>query len=186
MLFLVGIVVGGVVLARTALGRRVYVIGDNADVARYSALNVGRLKLGLFVASGTVAAVAGVLYAARLGSVRGDMASGFELDIITMVLLGGVSIFGGAGTMTGVGLAVLIVLNLRNGLGLANVEANTQTGVVGVILITSVLARNAIDSLRRRWDRSAPTGARPRPARLDESAQPRDLPSNGGTPPPTS
>ena len=156
VLFLVGIVVGGIVLARTALGRRVYVIGDNADVARYSALNVGRFKIGLFVASGTVAAVAGVLYAARLGSVRGDMASGFELDIITMVLLGGVSIFGGAGTMTGVALAVLIVLNLRNGLGLANVEANVQTGVVGVILITSVLARNAIDSLRRRWDRSAP------------------------------
>ena len=156
MLFLVGIVVAGVVLARTALGRRVYVVGDNAEVARYAALNVGRLKLGLFVASGTVAAVAGVLYAARLGSVRGDMANGFELDIITMVLLGGVSIFGGAGTMTGVALAILIVLNVRNGLGLANVESNTQTGVVGVILIASVLARNAIDALRRRWDRSAP------------------------------
>jgi rhamnose transport system permease protein len=156
LVFLVGIVVAGVVLARTALGRRVYVIGDNADVARYAALNVARFKLCLFVASGTVAAFAGLLYAARLGSVRGDLAYGFELDIITMVLLGGVSIFGGAGTMTGVALAVLIVLNLRNGLGLANVEANTQTGVVGVILIVSVLARNAIDSLRRRWDRSAP------------------------------
>jgi rhamnose transport system permease protein len=156
ILFVVFLVVGGVVLARTALGRRVYVVGDNADVARYSAINVARFKLGLFVASGTVAAIAGLLYAARLGSVRGDLASGFELDIITMVLLGGVSIFGGAGTMTGVGLAVLIVLNLRNGLGLANVEANTQTGVVGFILIVSVLARNAIESLRRRWDRSAP------------------------------
>jgi rhamnose transport system permease protein len=156
ILFLVFLVVGGVVLARTALGRHVYVVGDNADVARYSAIDVARFKLGLFVASGTVAAIAGLLYAARLGSVRGDLASGFELDIITMVLLGGVSIFGGAGTMTGVGLAVLIVLNLRNGLGLANVEANTQTGVVGVILIVSVLARNAIEGVRRRWDRSAP------------------------------
>ena len=75
-----------------------------------------------------------------------------------MVLLGGISIFGGAGTMTGVALAVLIVLNLRNGLGLANVEANVQTGVIGVILITSVLARNAIDGLRARWDRPAPPG----------------------------
>jgi rhamnose transport system permease protein len=156
ILFLVFLVVGGVVLARTALGRHVYVVGDNADVARYSAIDVARFKLGLFVASGTVAAVAGLLYAARLGSVRGDLAYGFELDIITMVLLGGVSIFGGAGTMTGVGLAVLIVLNLRNGLGLASVEANTQTGIIGVILIASVLARNAIDGLRRRWDRSAP------------------------------
>ena len=76
------------------------------------------------------------------------------------MLLGGISIFGGEGTMTGVALAVLIVLNLRNGLGLANVEANVQTGVIGVILITSVLARNAIDGLRRRWDRGTP---RPRP-----------------------
>jgi rhamnose transport system permease protein len=156
ILFIVFLVAGGIVLARTPLGRRVYVIGDNGDVARYSAIDVARFKLGLFVASGTVAAVAGLLYAARLGSVRGDLAYGFELDIITMVLLGGVSIFGGAGTMTGVGLAVLIVLNLRNGLGLANVEANTQTGVVGVILIVSVLARNAIEGLRRRWDRAAP------------------------------
>lgn len=156
LLFLAGIVVAGVVLARTALGRRVYVIGDNADVGRYSGVDVARIKLSLFVASGTVAAIAGLLYAARLGSVRGDLANGFELDIVTMVLLGGVSIFGGAGTMVGVGLAVLIVLNLRNGLGLANVEANVQTGVIGVILIASVLARNAIDGLRRRWDRSAP------------------------------
>jgi rhamnose transport system permease protein len=58
--------------------------------------------------------------------------------------------------MTGVALAILIVLNLRNGLGLANVEANVQTGVIGGILIASVLARNAIDVLRLRWDRSAP------------------------------
>jgi rhamnose transport system permease protein len=161
LLFLVGIVVAGVILARTAFGRRVYVIGDNVEVGRYSGIDVGRMKIGLFVASGTVAAVAGLLYAARLGSVRGDLAEGFELDIVTMVLLGGVSIFGGAGTMTGVGLAVLIVLNLRNGLGLANVEANTQTGVIGVILIVSVLARNAIDSLRRRWDRRAPAARDP-------------------------
>lgn len=156
LLFFAGIVIAGVVLARTALGRRIYVIGDNAEVGRYSGLAVGRLKISLFVASGIVAAVAGVLYSARLGSVRGDVASGFELDIVTMVLLGGVSIFGGAGTMAGVGLAILIVLNLRNGLGLANVESNVQTGVIGTILIVSVLARNGLESLRRRWDRAAP------------------------------
>ena len=155
ILFLAGLGLAGVVLERTALGRRIYVIGNSADVGRYSGLDVDRIKIGLFVSSGTVAALAGVLYAARLGSVRGDLASGFELDIITMVLLGGVSIFGGAGTMVGVALAILIVLNLRNGLGLANVESNTQTGVIGVILIASVLARNSLDGLRVRWDRTA-------------------------------
>jgi rhamnose transport system permease protein len=97
-----------------------------------------------------------VLYAASHGSVRGDLAEGFELDIITMVLLGGVSIFGGSGTMLGVGLAILIVLNLRNGLGLANVDSNTQTGIIGGILIVSVMARNTLDRVRTRWDRLAP------------------------------
>jgi rhamnose transport system permease protein len=156
IVFFVGIVFGGVVLGRTALGRRMYVLGDNADVARFAGVNVDAMRIRLFAASGTVAAFAGVLYAASHGSVRGDLGEGFELDIITMVLLGGVSIFGGSGTMLGVGLAILIVLNLRNGLGLANVDSNTQTGVVGVILIVSVVARNTLDRLRTRWDRLAP------------------------------
>ena len=156
LVFFVGIAVGGVILGRTALGRRMYVLGDNADVARYAGVDVDAMRIRLFAASGTVAAFAGVLYAASHGSVRGDLGEGFELDIITMVLLGGVSIFGGSGSMLGVGLAILIVLNLRNGLGLANVDSNTQTGVVGVILIVSVVARNTLDRLRTRWDRLAP------------------------------
>ena len=81
---------------------------------------------------------------------RGDLANGFELEIITIVLLGGVSIFGGSGRMSGVLLAVLIVLNLRNGFGLAFVGGNTQTGVIGAILIGSVLAQNLIDWLGER------------------------------------
>jgi rhamnose transport system permease protein len=156
IVFFVGILIGGVVLGRTALGRRMYVLGDNADVARFAGVDVDAMRIRLFGASGTVAAFAGVLYAASHGAVRGDLGQGFELDIITMVLLGGVSIFGGSGTMLGVGLAILIVLNLRNGLGLARVDSNTQTGVVGVILIVSVVARNTLDRLRTRWDRLAP------------------------------
>jgi rhamnose transport system permease protein len=107
-----------------------------------------RTKTILFVASSTVAALAGLLYAARLGAVRGDMATGFELDIITMVLLGGVSIFGGSGSLWGVLLSVLIILNLRNGMGLANLSGHLQTGVIGVLLILSVLAPNLAASFR--------------------------------------
>ena len=142
ILFIVGIVVVGVVLQRTAFGRSVYVIGNNAEVARYSGINVARVKLILLTASGFVAGLAGVLFAARLGSVRGNLAEGFELDIITMVLLGGVSIFGGSGNLAGVALSILIILNLRNGLGLANIQATTQTGIIGALLILSVLAPN--------------------------------------------
>ena len=161
VIFLVLFAVGWVVLDRTATGRVLYVIGDNADVARYSAVNVVRTRFGLFLASSLAAGLAGVLFAARLGTVRGDLATGFELEIITIVLLGGVSIFGGSGRMSGVALAVLIVLNLRNGFGLANVGGNTQTGVIGAILICSVLARNGIDRLHGRAiaARSRPPGS---------------------------
>jgi rhamnose transport system permease protein len=150
VVFFVLLVVGWIVLDRSASGRVIYVIGDNAEVARYSGVNVARTRLLLFMSSALVAGVAGVLFAARLGTVRGDMATGYELEIITIVLLGGVSIFGGSGRMSGVLLAILIVLNLRNGFGLANVGGNTQTGVIGLILIGSVVAQNVIDRFSRR------------------------------------
>jgi rhamnose transport system permease protein len=107
--------------------------------------------MALFVASGFVSALAGLLYAARLGSVRGDMAQGFELDIITMVLLGGVSIFGGSGNFLGVGLSILVILSLRNGMGLANITGNTQTSVIGALLILSVLLPNMAQLIRNKW-----------------------------------
>ncbi len=150
VLFFVLFAIGWVILQRSAAGRVLYVIGDNAEVARYSGVDVVRTRLALFIASSLVAGVAGILFAARLGTVRGDMASGYELEIITIVLLGGVSIFGGSGRMSGVLLAVLIVLNLRNGFGLANVGGNTQTGVIGAILIGSVIAQNVIDRITSR------------------------------------
>ena len=151
IIFLVLFVVIAVVLQRSALGRLVYVMGNSLETARYSGVRVQPVKLFLFVASGVVAALAGLLYAARLGSVRGDIAQGFELDIITMVLLGGVSIFGGSGNLIGVGLSILVILNLRNGMGLANITGNTQTSVIGALLILSVLAPNLVQMAHGAW-----------------------------------
>ncbi len=147
VVFLVGI---GVLLHRTGFGRQIYVIGTNAEVARFSGLDVARVKTVLYLMSGFISALAGLLYAARLGSVRGDAGVGFELDIITMVLLGGVSIFGGKGSMTGVVLSILIILNLRNGMALTNITGHIQTGVIGVLLIASVLIPNLSSDLRAR------------------------------------
>jgi rhamnose transport system permease protein len=161
--FLVLIVVAGVILHRTAFGRSLFVIGNNANVARYSGVNVARDKMIIMTTSGFFAGLAGVLFASRLGSVRGDLATGFELDIITMVLLGGVSIFGGSGTIVGVALAILIVLNIRNGLGLANIDQNTQTGVIGGLLILSVFVPNLVARLAGSW-RAARPGERGPPA----------------------
>lgn len=149
VLFFVGLAIAWVVLEQGALGRKVYVIGNNADVARFSGVDVDGVKLRLFIMSGLVSGLAGILFAARLGSVRGSLAEFFELDIITMVLLGGVSIFGGMGSMLGVALSLFVVLNIRNGLGLANVDGIIQTGVIGLLLIGSVLVPNILQRLRR-------------------------------------
>ena len=150
-IFAVMFVVIAIVLHRSALGRLVYVIGNNLQAARYSGVRVQLVKMALFAASGMIAALAGLLYAARLGSVRGDMAEGFELDIITIVLLGGVSIFGGSGNLAGVGLSILVILNLRNGMGLANITGNTQTSVIGALLILSVLVPNMAQTMNFKW-----------------------------------
>lgn len=146
-------IVALVVLQYSGFGRYVYVIGNSQPVARYSGVKVQRVKMTLFMASGFVSALAGLLFAARLGAVRGDLALGFELDIITMVLLGGVSIFGGTGTLIGVGLSILLILNLRNGMSLANLSGHIQTGVVGLLLILSVLVPNLAQAVRDVWQR---------------------------------
>ena len=125
-----------IVLQRSGFGRKTYLIGNSRDVAAYAGIDTARHKMILFIASGAVAALAGLLFAARVGAV----ANGFELDIITIVLLGGVSIFGGSGSLWGTLLAVLIVLNLRNGMALMNITGHIQTGVIGILLIASVIA----------------------------------------------
>ena len=150
LVFILLLIVLGVVLHRTGFGRRVFVIGNNAEVARYSGVQVARIRATLFVISGVVSALAGLFYAARLASVRGDAATGFELDIITMVLLGGVSIFGGKGSMLGVFLSILIVLNLRNGMALENITGHIQTAVIGILLMSSVLIPNLVQNLQSR------------------------------------
>jgi rhamnose transport system permease protein len=151
VIFLALLGVVAVVLHGSAFGRLVYVMGNSLEAARYSGVRTRRVKLALFAASGIIAALAGLLYAARLGSVRGDMAQGFELDIITIVLLGGVSIFGGSGNIVGVGLSILVILNLRNGMGLADITGNTQTSVIGALLILSVLLPNMAQALHGKW-----------------------------------
>jgi len=148
IIFFLLLILAVIVLRFTGFGRYGYVIGINKDMARYSGINVTSVKLILFTLSGLISALAGILFAARLGSVRGDMGLGFELDIITMVLLGGVSIFGGSGSIYGVILSILIVLYLRNGMSLSNITGHLQTGVIGMLLIFSAMVPN----LKNYWE----------------------------------
>ncbi len=124
------------------IGRQIYAVGNNKEAARFAGIRVARLKLMLFVLSGLLAALAGIIFTARFSSARPDNALGFELDVITIVLLGGVNIFGGRGTLVGVILSLFIIGALRNALGLANVSGDIQNIVVGALLVFSVLGPN--------------------------------------------
>lgn len=148
LIFLGLFLIALIILQYSGFGRLVYVIGNSKDVARYSGVKVPKVKFLLYIVSGLISALAGLLLAARLGAVRGDLASGYELDIITMSLLGGVSIYGGSGTLYGVFLSILIILNVRNGMGLAGLSGHFQTGVIGILLILSVLGPNLLRDAR--------------------------------------
>jgi len=158
ILFFALLVLAVIILHYSGFGRRVFVIGNNKDVARYSGVKVPRIKIALYIASGLASALAGLLLAARLGAVRGDLASGYELDIVTMVLLGGVSIFGGSGSLYGVFLSIMIILNIRNGMSLANFSGHFQTGVIGLLLIASVLVPNLVAEARAALERRRRVG----------------------------
>jgi len=108
-----------VVLQRTPIGRRIYAIGGNPDAALYSGVKTQKLRFWLFVLSGLVCAIAGVVFTARLANARANNAVGFELDVITIVLLGGINVFGGRGRLTGVLWALCLIAIVRNVLGLS-------------------------------------------------------------------
>lgn len=142
-----------VVLHRSWIGRQIYATGSNAEAAKFSGVRVLRLKLSLFVVSGLMAALAGIILTARLSSARSDNALGFELDIIAAVLLGGVFIFGGRGSLGGVILALFLIATLRTGLSLADVSSNVQIALVGALLILSVLGPNVAGRIREAVNR---------------------------------
>ncbi|MDQ3694322.1 MAG: ABC transporter permease [Chloroflexota bacterium] len=144
ILFTALLVIFFVLLHKSWVGRQIYSVGLNQDAARFAAVRVARLKLSLFVLSGFIAAVAGILYTARISSSRADNALGFELDVIAAVLLGGVSIFGGRGTIIGVLLSLAVVATLRNVLAITNVGPDIQNFAVGGLLILSVLGPNLV------------------------------------------
>jgi rhamnose transport system permease protein len=139
VLFVVLAVIFGVTLHRTAVGRSIFAIGANDEAARFAGLRVKRIRFWLFVVSGTVAALAGLVYTMRFGSARADNGTGLELSVVACVLLGGVSIFGGRGHLLGVIVAVFLLGTIRNALTLNNVSSDALTIVTGGLLLLSVL-----------------------------------------------
>jgi rhamnose transport system permease protein len=152
-IFLVLAVITAGVLRMTPFGRSLYAIGLNQEAAFHAGIRVKRIKLGLYVLSGVVCALVGMLYAFELSSAGENIGIGFELQVITIVLLGGVSIFGGRGTILGVTLAAFIYAGLRSALLLGtSINENDYQVVSGALLILSVLVPNAATLARRAND----------------------------------
>jgi rhamnose transport system permease protein len=146
-------VVFGVILHATPLGRSLYAIGANAQAAHFSGIRVARTKFWLYVASGAVSGLAGVLWTLRYSSARADNGTGIELAVVAAVLLGGVSIFGGRGSLPGVLAGVVLLAGLQNALRLEDVSGQAVNLVTGALLVLSVLLPNIAKSVRSNWQR---------------------------------
>jgi rhamnose transport system permease protein len=137
-IFAVLAVLFGILLHATRFGREVYAIGNNPVAAVFSGVRVARVKLTLFLLTGLTSGLAAVCLTSRLGSTRPSIAQGWELEIVTMVVLGGVSILGGSGSIPGVVLAALVMGMVTFGLGLLNVPGIVMSIVVGALLIAVI------------------------------------------------
>jgi rhamnose transport system permease protein len=150
VLFLVAAAVYYVVLHRTNFGRRIFAIGNNRVAAQFSGVRVARIKFVLFCLTGLMSGIAAVLLTSRLGSTRPSIAQGWELEVITMVVLGGVSILGGAGSITGVVIAAFIMGLVTFGLGLLNVPGIVMSIFIGALLILVIALPIVYRLVRRR------------------------------------
>ena len=130
------------ILQLTTFGRATYAVGANETAARFSGLNVDRTKLLIYTASGLVSGIAAVIFVSRVSTTRSDMGTGVELDVITAVVLGGTSIFGGRGTIIGTVIGLVLVQALKNGLALSGVKGDGTIMVIGLVLIVAILASN--------------------------------------------
>ncbi|MBQ3053903.1 MAG: ABC transporter permease [Clostridia bacterium] len=134
-------------LHMTKFGRRTIAMGNSVTVAKYSGIKTNKIKVIIFTVVGLFSAIAGIYLSSKMSSVRSDVARGYELDIIAMVVLGGISTSGGRGRILGTSLAILVIGYLRYGLGLINATSQIIMIVVGLLLIIAVAIPNLKNSL---------------------------------------
>lgn len=142
ILFIVLAILAIFLLQKTTFGRQIYAIGSNTTASRFSGVKVDRIKLIVFTLAGLMAAVTAIFLTSRMGSTRPNVANMYELDVIAMVALGGISTAGGKGRMLGAVLAVFVFGYLQFGLGLINIPAQSLLIIIGLLLIVSVAITN--------------------------------------------
>lgn len=135
MIFSFSAIIFWILLHSTSFGRVVYAIGNNATAARFSGIKVERVRFILFLLTGLMSGIAAICLTSRLGSTRPSIATGFELEVVTIVVLGGVSILGGSGRITGVIIAAFVMGLVTYGLGLQNVPGIVMSIITGLLLI---------------------------------------------------
>ena len=145
-LMLAVLAVAWLFLRYRAEGRMIYAVGGCAEVARLAGIDVRRITVAVYVFAAVLAGLAGIVLAARLDSVQPSSGFGYELDTIAAVVIGGTSLSGGAGSIGGTLIGVLIIGVLRNGLNLLNVSPFLQQVIIGVVIVLAVAA----ETLRRR------------------------------------
>jgi len=149
VLFLVCALLYYFLLHRTNFGRRVFAIGNNPVASRFSGVRVDRIRFTLFCLTGLMSGIASVLLTSRLGSTRPSIAQGWELEVITMVVLGGVNILGGSGSILGVVIAAFIMGLVTFGLGLLNVPGIVMSIFIGALLILVIALPIVYGMLKR-------------------------------------
>lgn len=138
IVFIIFAIVFTLLLHKTTFGRQVYAMGNNDTASRFSGVQVDKVKLIVFTLAGLMAAITAIFLASRMGSTRPNVATMYELDVIAMVALGGISTAGGKGRMIGAIIAVFIIGYLQYGLGLINIPSQMMLVVIGLLLLASV------------------------------------------------
>ena len=145
----------GILLHRTPFGRRTLAIGQSPEAARFAGVNIIRHKMIVFTFTGFMSGIAGVVYTFRFSTAQADNGVGIELLVISAILLGGVSIFGGIGTMWGVVAGVLLAGSVESWLTLREINAQWRTIVTGLLLLLSVAAPVLVQKSKSRRERKA-------------------------------
>ena len=149
IMFLATAVLGHIVLRHTQWGRSVYAIGSNPEAARLCGIPVERMLVGVYTFTGLCAGFGGFLLASRLNSAEAVAGTGYELNIIAAVVIGGTSLFGGSGSMSGTLIGTILIGVLLNGLVILNVSPYVQQVIVGLIIVLAVAFDTYVKRIRR-------------------------------------
>jgi ribose transport system permease protein len=146
IIMIVIFIVSHIVLTKTRFGRYVYAVGGNLEAARLAGIKTNKILISVYIISGVLSALAGILLASRINSGQPNAGLMYELDVIAAVVVGGTSLFGGRGTIIGTFLGAMLIAVLRNGLNLLNVGSYVQQVIVGLVILLAVL----LDQLRKK------------------------------------